>query len=1229
MIERIIEGSIRNRALVLLLAGALAALGIWSMRNLTVDAIPDLSDVQVVVVTEFPGQAPQVVENQVTNPLARSLLAVPSARDVRGYSMFGVSFVYILFEDGTDLYWARARVLEQLGIVSGQLPDAASPSLGPDATGVGWVYQYVLTTGLYSEKFPNGFWHDPVTDTWLTDPEDLPGDRRERERLVRHRVFPTEGSRTTCPVSGEPLREPDIAIHELRALQDWFLRYELTAVEGVSEIATVGGFEKQYQITVDPAALLAYGLTYEDLATAIRAANNETGGRSLEISESLYMVRARGYLGDIDESVLASVPDDGISRMRLRTYQVLADLKAIPLGVGAQGNPIRLGDIARVEIGPDIRQGMVDWNGRGETVGGIVVMRFGGNARDTIERVKDRMNSLEAGLPAGIAIEVGYDRSDLIDRSIATLSDTLIKEMLAVTLVMVLFLLHVRSALVAALVLPSAVLLSLTAMQLLGLNANIMSLGGIAIAIGVMVDCSIIMVENAHKHLEADKAAVAAGAEPRSQVELVSTAAREVGPTLFFSLLVITISFLPIFILGEQSGRLFKPLAYTKTFAMAAASVLAITLTPVLMVYFIKERVLPDRWPGWRRWLTILALAGVPALLVLLLPLEISAGLRYGLALGWAILIGVLLLPQPIPEENRNPITRFLECIYTPVLAIAVRFRIAVILLAAAAVVFTFMGPLRDLGTEFMPPLEEGDLLYMPTTVEPGLSYTKAVELLQQTDKLIAAFPEVAAVKGKIGRAESATDPAPLNMIETTITLHREPKQWRHVPRPRFFTNWPGWARWLPSKFLTESRPITMDELIYGFELPDGRLIPGLDTAVQIPGLANSWTMPIRARIDMLSTGFRTPVGIKLMGPDLGVLARLAQDAEQIIATDPQLGPFTASAYAERTEGGKYLDIVPDRAALARNNLSITALHNTIAGAVGGQMLTETIEGLERYSVNLRYPRELRDNLPMLRQLLVAAPTGAQIPLGDLAELRLRGGPAMIRSENARPSAWVYIDIAGIDVGTYVNDARRLIDRELEMPPGYSLVWSGQFEYIQSARAQFMVAIPLTLVGIVLLLYLATRSWARVVLIFVTLSFSVIGAIWFLWLLDYNLSVAVIVGIIALLGLDAETSLIMLLYLDTSYEKFKKEGKLTDRDALWRAVHHGAVQRIRPKTMTVLTTIVGLMPLMFATGAGADTMSRLAAPMIGGLVTSFLLELIIYPAVYYQARLRVLNATKA
>ncbi len=1217
MIEKLIDASIRNRTLVLLLTAALVVGGIAAMRNLTVDAVPDLSDVQVVVVTEFPGQAPQVVENQVTNPLARALLAVPGARDVRGNSMFGVSFLYILFEDGTDLYWARARVLEQLGTMTSQLPEGAQTRLGPDATGVGWIYQYVLTTGLYSADYPDGFWHDPVSDEWFTRRTDLPRERVIRERLERIRTFPENGERTDCPVSGNPLRKPDLAIHELRTLQDWFLRLELTVVNGVSEIATVGGFEKQYNITIDPLALLAHGLGIQDVARAVRNANAETGARSIEISESQYMIRARGYLGDHGDLTLE---DSVIAQMRLRTQQVLNDLAQVQVSVDSEGYPLLLGQVAEIAIGPDIRQGMVDWNGTGETVGGVVVMRYGENARATIERVKERLDALESALPPGVAIATAYDRSDLIDGSISTLVTALWKEMLTVTLVMVLFLLHVRSALVAAMVLPTAVLASLALMNLLGINANIMSLGGIAIAIGVMVDCSIVMVENAHKHLESFKQNDSGAFNTQKQIEVVSAAAREVGPTLFFSLLIITVSFLPIFLLGEQSGRLFKPLAYTKTFAMAAASLLAVTLTPVLMVYCIRQHMLPMQWQSWQRVLTVAVIALVPALLFLLLPLDLSTGLRYGIALSWVVLAGIVFLSQGIPEEKTNPITRVLEWIYTPVLNYSLRFRHLLFALSIVAIVLTFQGPLRQLGTEFMPPLEEGDLLYMPTTVEPGLSATKAVELLQQTDRIIANFPEVVSVKGKIGRAESATDPAPLNMLETTIVLHRDAKQWRHVPQPRFFTDWPAWARWLPSRFLSESRPISIDELIYGFELPDGSLIPGLDSAVQIPGLANAWTMPIRARLDMLSTGFRTPVGIKLMGSDLTQLSALAQEAEQLIASDPWLSNYTASVFAERPQGGRYLDIVPDRLALARLNMTVSDLQSTLSTAVGGRLLTETVEGLERYGVTLRFPRELRDNVPALKELLIDTPSGAVVPLGEIAALRLSEGPSMIRSENARPSVWVFIDINNIDVGTYVAEARQMISRELALPTGYSLVWSGQFEYIENARAQFMVAIPLTLIGIVVLLYLATRSGLRVLLIVSTLSFSVIGAILFLWLLDYNLSVAVIVGIIALLGLDAETSLIMLLYLDNSYDKHRKEGRLTNLQALKEAIHDGAVQRIRPKTMTVLTTIVGLLPLLYASGAGADTMSRLAAPIIGGLVTSFLLELLIYPAIYYQAR---------
>ncbi|TVR54710.1 MAG: efflux RND transporter permease subunit [Puniceicoccaceae bacterium] len=1214
MIERLIELSLRNRVLVLILAGALAVVGIWSATRIAVDAIPDLSDTQVVVLVDYPGQAPQVVEDQVTNPLARALLSVPAARDVRGYSMFGVSFLYVLFDDGTDLYWARARVQEQLGTAAGSLPAGAEARLGPDATGVGWIFQYVLVTGRTSPAHPNGFWHDPRKDRWYPAGEDLPADPRVRQRLVRHRVFP-ENERDRCPISGERLVDPDVDLAELRSLQDWFLRYELSSLEGVAEVAAVGGHRKQYQVTVDPETLLALGLDVATIAGAVRAANLETGGRSIEIGETEYVVRAHGYLGGS-----AARPEAFLERSRETTRSVVRDLKTVVLGVGPGGSPILLGDIARIEVGPDIRQGIASWNDRGEAIGGIVVMRHGENARATISRVRDRLAELESSLPAGVGLETAYDRSDLIDRSIRTLNRTLFKEMLAVTLVMIVFLLHVRSALVAALVLPSAVMGSIALMHALGINANIMSLGGIAIAVGVMVDCSIVMVENAHRHFANEETARAEGGQATPHAEVIARAAREVGPTLFFSLLVITVSFLPVFLLGEQSGRLFKPLAFTKTFAMAWAALLAVTLTPVLMHYFVKERVLPEAWRSWARTVFIFGLAGLPGLALWLLPPWLPTGWAPWVAAAWAVLVLVLLLPQRFVAEERHLLNRGLEAAYGVCLRAALRFSWPVLLVAVALVALTFWGPFRQLGTEFMPPLEEGDLLYMPTTVEPGLSLTKARELLLQTDRLIHAFPEVASVHGKIGRADTATDPAPLNMIETTIILHRDPRQWRHVPRERFFTDWPGWARRLPAMIWSESRPITQDELIYGFTLPDGTHIPGLDTAVNLPGVANAWTMPIRARIDMLSTGIRTPVGVKLLGPDLETLSRLATDVEQLLQTNEVLGPHITSAYAERTVGGKYLSIDPDREALARHGISIASLHDTISLAIGGATLTETVEGVERYGVNLRYARDWRENLPRLGGVLVAAPTGAQVPLEDLAELRLEPGPPMIRSENARPTAWVYVDFTGIDVGSFVDQARRTVARELVLPEGYSLVWSGQYEYIETARAQFAVAIPLTLLGIMVLLYLATRSWLRVLLVLTTLSFSVIGAIWLVWLLDYNLSVAVLIGIIALLGLDAETSLIMLLYLDRSYDKHRKAGTLRQPGGLLAAIYEGAVLRMRPKTMTVLTTIVGLLPLMFATGAGADTMRRLAAPMVGGLVTSFLMELILYPVIYYLAR---------
>jgi copper/silver efflux system protein len=773
-------------------------------------------------------------------------------------------------------------------------------------------------------------------------------------------------------------------------------------------------------------------------------------------------------------------------------------------------------------------------------------------------------------------------------------------------------------------VLPSAVLLSIGLMHLLGINANIMSLGGIAIAVGVMVDCSIVMVENAHQAMALEKRRLGQRiVPPARRIELISEAAREVGPALFFSLLVITISFLPVFILGEQSGRLFRPLAYTKTFAMATAAVLAVTLIPVLMVYFLREEMLPGNWSKRSRILVIGGSSLLLGAVLAVLPLGGLEPWRWWIVAGGVVLAVMILVPQRIHAEDRNPISRALEAAYRPLFAASLRFRWLLLGGAALLVAVTFWIPFRQLGTEFMPPLEEGDLLYMPTTMEPGLSVTKAAELLQQTNKLIMTFPEVQRVKGKIGRAETATDPAPMNMIESTIILHRDVKRWRHIPRERFFTDWPGWARRIPAALLSESRPITLDELIHGFFLPDGSLIPGLDTVVQIPGLANSWTMPIRTRIDMLATGIRTPVGVKLLGPDLDVLSELASQVEQVLKEDESTGAFTRSAFSERTVGGRYIDIVPRRGReLERYGLTVRDVQETISMALGGMNVASTVEGLERYPINIRYPAELRDTIPMLRQVRVSTPDGGKVPLELVADIRITSGPPMIKSENARPTAWVYVDTQRIDVGTYVERARDLVRDRVPLPPGYSVQWSGQFEYIESARERFMIAIPLVLVVIAILLYLATRSWARVFLIFTTLSFSVVGAIWFLWLLDYNLSVAVAVGIIALLGLDAETSLIMLLYLDNSYERARREGRLVDRQAVWDAVFEGAVKRIRPKTMTVLTTIIGLLPLMFATGAGADTMRRLAAPMIGGLTTSFLLELLIYPAVYYAARLR-------
>ncbi len=1257
MIARLIEWCIQNRMMVLLLTALLAAGGVWSAFNITVDAIPDLSDVQVVIRTEYPGQAPRIVEDQVTYPLTTALLAVPHAKVVRGYSMVGTSFVYVIFEDGTDIYWARSRVLEQLSTISSRLPTGVSPQLGPDATGVGWIYQYVLITGPYCPTHPNGLWHDPLTDVWYASTEEATRDDQLRARLVHHRIFPREAGFETCPLDGSPLMQPEATLAELRSLQDWYLRYELTPVAGVSEVASLGGMVKQYQVTVDPVRLLAYGLPVGKVRAAIARSNSDIGGRVMELSETEFMVRSRGYLGTLEQEELDTAVAQGLNIGQLRTRGVVEDLGNIALGVSAQGGPIYLRDIATITTGPEIRRGILEWNGQGEAVGGIVVMRFGENASETIEHVRDKLAALSSGLPPGVAIVTGYDRSDLIDRAVGTLSHTLVVEILVVSLVCILFLLHARSELVAVTVVPLGVLCSITTMHLLGFNANIMSLGGIAIAIGVMVDSSIVMVENSHKHLDRhdDEARSAAAEgrpwEPPSRSSIICDAAKEVGPSLFFALLIITVSFLPVFVLGDQSGRLFRPLAFTKTFAMAWSALLAVTVIPVLMTLFITSRVLPRQWGMLRNTAITLGAMFIPAAILLITPLGPLEPWRWWLAGGLALVVGMLLVPQKIVHEHHNPISWVLQAIYEPFFRFSMQYRwlvmtLALLLTLSAALplwglkampggdwlshrVPALANAFPGLGSEFMPPLEEGDLLYMPTT-DHGLSITKAREILQQTDAIIRQFPEVQSVMGKIGRAETATDPAPLSMVETTITLHRDKSKWRHVPIERFYHDWPRWLAWLPSKAFDGLRPISVNELIYGYEVHGvgfggtALRVPGLNDALQIPGLANAWTMPIKTRIDMLSTGIKTPVGVKVMGPDLDILARVSQDIEQLLRSDARTAPFTASAYAEKSTGGNYMDINIQRDQIARYGLTIGEVQDVIATALGGMNVTHTVEGLERYPVNLRYPRELRDDVESLKQVMVPVtmPVATQVPLGQLATIERHKGAPMIKSENARLTAWVYVDITDIDVGTYVATARKVVDEKIlpDMPEGYNIIWSGQYEYMQAARARLMVIVPVTLVIIVMLLYLATHSWLRVGIVLLAVPFSLIGAVWFLYVLDYNLSLAVWVGIIALAGLDAETGLVMLLYLDNSYERFNKRGHMRNRNDLWHAIHEGAVKRIRPKTMTVMTTFIALIPLMWASGAGADTMRRLAAPMIGGLATSFVMELLLYPVIFYSLK---------
>jgi Cu(I)/Ag(I) efflux system membrane protein CusA/SilA len=1027
MLNHVIAWSLRNMFLVLLATLSIIIGGVYALSLMPLDALPDLSDAQVIVYTEYPGQAPQVVEDQVTYPLTTAMLSVPRSKVVRGFSFFGASFVYVIFEDGTDIYWARSRVLEYLTTLTGSLPSSVKPKLGPDATGVGWVYQYALLAKDYS-------------------------------------------------------------LAELRTLQDWFVRYQLTKAKGVAEVASIGGFVQQYQVTVNPQKLQAYGISLLSLSDTIRNSNRDVGGRVIELAETEYMVRGHGYL------------------------RGQADLQRLVLKA-EKGIPVLLRDVARVELVPDERRGITEWNGEGEVVSGIALARYGQNALEVISHVKDRLREITAGLPTGVSVQTVYDRSELIHRAIENLRHTLLEESAVVAAVCVLFLLHIRSALVAILMLPVGVLIAFIVMQALGMNSNIMSLGGIAIAIGAMVDAAIVMIENAHKHLERD-----AGRLPRAEILL--NACKEVGPPLFFSLAVITVSFLPVFALEAQEGRLFHPLAYTKTFAMAGAALLSVTLVPVLMSLFVRGKILP---------------------------------------------------------EQRNPINRVLIRIYRPVIAGVMRYKkltLAFALLVLAASWY----PASRLGGEFMPTLNEGTLLFMPLTL-PGLPPTKAAELLQTQDRIIKSFPEVESVFGKAGRALTATDPAPLEMSETLVNLKPE-------------------SAWRPG--------MTVD-----------KLIAEMDQALQIPGVSNSWTMPIKNRIDMLATGIRTPIGIKLFGKDLAEMERLAQQIEQAVKTVPG----TTSVYAERLTGGFYLNIVPDYEALARYGLLIGELQDIIATAIGGETVTTMLEGRERFAVIVRYPRELRDNPQAIAaNVLVPTPAGAMVPLGQLAHLSLDKGPPGIRTENALLSAYIYVDMRGRDIDSYVRDAKQAVQQAVKFPAGYYIAWSGQFEYMERAKQRLQAVVPLTLGIIFVLLYLNFGRLTETLIVMLSVPFALVGGIWLLWFLDYNVSVAVGVGFIALAGVAAETGVVMLIYLDHAYlEKqrqcLEEKRAFTETD-LYNALMTGAAERLRPKMMTVTAIMAGLLPILWSSGTGSEVMRRIAAPMVGGMVSSTLLTLIVIPALY-------------
>ncbi len=1075
MINRIIEFSARNKGLIVVLTICLTLYGAWSLHKIPLDAIPDLSDPQVIIYTEWPGRSPDLIEAQVTYPIVSAMLAAPHVATVRGSSDYGFSYIYVIFEEGTDIYWGRTRVLEYMSKIAGQLPEGVAPKLGPDATGVGWALQYALV------------------------------DKSGQNNL-----------------------------QQLRSFNDWYLRYWLSSVPGVAEVATIGGFVKQYQVNVDPAKLLSYNVPLTQVMDAVRGGNNEAGARSLEMTGKEYMIRARGYVQNLD------------------------DLRNIAVSASPGGVPVRVRDVARVELGPDMRRGIVDLNGEGEVTGGTVIVRYGQNVRDVIENVKKKLVELKPSLPEGVEVVTTYDRSDLIDRSIDTLKHTLIEELLIVSAVILIFLWHVPSAIIPILTIPVAVILAFIPMGATGLTANIMSLGGIAIAIGAMVDAAIVVVEQTHKKLEQWESGGRQGSAARVIVEAV----KEVGGPSFFSLLVIAVAFMPIFALQYQEGRLFTPLAFTKNFSMAIAAVLAITLDPAIRLLFMRTDPFVFR-PRWVAWLVN------------------------------AILVG------KIHSEDTHPISRPLMKLYHPVVRWALKLRWGVIAGAIAIVVATIPA-YKKLGSEFMPPLNEGSILYMPITL-PGIGVTEAAKYLQLQDKLIKQFPEVQSVYGKIGKSETATDPAPLSMVETTIVLKPE-NEWRTERIDRWYSKYaPEWSKPYFARFWPEVVPISWE-----------KLIDEMDRAVQVPSFANAWLFPTRTRIDMITTGIRTPVGVKVMGPKLEEIEKIGLQIEKVM--QGQKG--TRSAFFERVSGGYYLDYQVRREAAARYGVSVAQVNQIIEAAVGGTVVTTTVEGRERYGVSVRYARGLRDDPGKLQRVLIPTADGSQIPISELADLTVRTGAPMIKNEEGFLAGFVYVDTNGVDLGTYVGAAQRAVAAQVDVPPGYQLVWSGQYEYLERANERLLVVIPVTLLIVVLLLYFNTGSVAKTLIILFAVPFSAVGAVWLLYILGYNLSVAVWVGMIALLGVDAETGVFMLLYLDLAYEEYRARGQMRSAKDLRDAIEEGAVKRLRPKVMTAAVMFLGLVPIMWSHGAGSDVMRRIAAPMVGGIFTSFLLELVVYPVVY-------------